>query len=293
MATRELRGNRDWTQDEWTNHALREIFNTYGDVVSTVTKAKSLSKFGITRNSDSGVKTTIADFQGAVVNETFETTNAIDYIISTSANDTGIITLEGNTIDADGNLAFVVQDATLTGQTRAALATPLARCTRMTVKDGTFASPSVDLQGIVSAYVGTGGQSGAGVPSVDAAVKNRIRGDLGRNQTDKCATTVSSTDYWLIRELHCGLEQSAGATVNADFDLEVRRLGGVWKPVGVQVNMRTSTNPFENVQLVPYVIAPPNSEVRMVIVSDGTNVQAEARIEGILAEIKPQDYNLK
>jgi len=282
----------DNSYDPWMNHALREIYGTYGDVASVVDKSKSLNKFGITRNSDSGVKTTIADFQGTVVNETLETTNAIDYLISTSANDTETISVEGHTIDADGNLAFAIQNIVLTGQTRVALTTPLARCTRLTVKDGTFASPSSDLQGIVSAYDGTGGQSAGGVPTTATAVKCRIRGDLGRNQSDKCATSISSGDYWIIKEMHCGLEKSGGSTVNADFDIEVRRLGGVWKPIGAQVDMRTSTNPFEHVEFTPYLIVPPNSDVRMTVTSDGTDVIAEGRIEGVLALVRTNEYDV-
>jgi hypothetical protein len=275
------------------NHALREIYSTYGHIASTTKKSKSLSKFGITRNADNGVKTTIADFQGTVVNETFVTTNIIDHAISTSANDTGIITVEGHTIDGDGNLTFVVQDVTLTGQTKAALATPLARCTRAYVKDGTFASPSVDLQGVVSIYDDTGGQSAGGVPTVAAATKCRIRGDLGDNQSAKAATSISSTDYWIIREIHFGMRRGSGggsATV-ADCDIEVRRIGGVWRPVGLEVNLKTTVNVFENVSVFPYVIVRPNSDVRAIITADVNDTIAEARIEGVLATVDSFDYN--
>lgn len=293
MATRELRGNRDWTGDEWLNQAIREIFNAYGDVVSTITKAKSVTKFGRTFNADNGTRTTVADFQGAVVNETFVTTNIIDAAISTSTNDTGTITVEGHTIDGDGNLTFVVQDVTLEGQTKKALTTPLARATRAYVKNGTFASPAVDLQGVVSIYDDTGGQTAGGVPSTAAATKVRIRGDLLQNQSDKCATSTSQYDYWIIPECHINMNRSGGTAVKADFEIEVRRLGGVFRPVGMEASLRTDVSIFTHVDFKPYLIVPPNSDVRMIVTASANDTTAAGRIEGVLAEIKPQDYNLR
>jgi hypothetical protein len=275
------------------NQAIREIYATYGHIVSTNKKSKSLKKFGITRNADADTKTTIADFQGAVVNETFVTTNIIDHAISTSTSDTGIITVEGHTIDGDGNLTFVVQDVTLTGQTKAALPTPLARCTEAYVKNGTFASPAVDLQGIVSIYDDTGGQSAGGVPTVAAATKCRIRGDLGENKSNKAATSPSSTDYWIVLESHFGIRRGSGggAATVADCDIEVKELGGVWRPLGLEANLKTTVNVFEHIQTRPYIIIPPNSDIRAVVTADVNDTIAAARIEGVLATIDSADYN--
>ena len=292
MAIRYDLGARDNTQDEWVNFALRQVFSDYGHYVSTHKKSKGLGKFGRTRNADADVKTTVADFQGTVVNETFVTTNIIDAAISTSANDTGIITVEGHTIDGDGNLTFVVQDVTLTGQTKKALTTPLARATRAYVKNGTFASPASDLQGVVSIYDDTGGQTAGGVPSVAAATKLRIRGDLGLNQSEKAATSISANDYYFIHKVSCGLNKTSGNTVAAgDFDLEVRQLGGVWRSVGMELILRTDSLPSDTVVFEPYIIIPPNSDVRLVVSTNTANTVAAGRFSGVLAIRDDFDYN--
>ena len=282
MASRIL--GDDQTYDPWVNHALREIYNSYGHTVSTVAKAKSLNKFGRTINADSGVKTTVGRFQGTVVNETFVTTNIIDAIISSSASDTGVIRVEGHTIDTDGNLSFSVQDVTLTGQTTKLLGTPLARASRAYVKNGTFAAPASDLVGTVSVYDNTDGDNASGVPTTAAATKLLIV--AGQNQSEKCATSISSVDYWMLKEIHIGIARSGGVAVNADFEIEIKELGGVWRPVGIESNLRTATNPFATVALEPYIIVPPNTDIRMVVTTDANDTSASARMEGLLAVIE-------
>ena len=167
--------------------AIREIKSTYGDDVDIISKAKSLAKFGRSENADSGVKTTVGTF-GSVgtpnVNETYSTTNDIDKIVSSDDGDTETLHIEGHTIDASGNLTFVIQTKTLTGQTPATLDTPLARCTRLKVNaSGSFGSPAGDLAGDVYAYASDGVTVTSGVPQTNTAVKARIT--AGINQTEQ------------------------------------------------------------------------------------------------------------
>ena len=270
--------------DFWHNAAIRQIYGDYGDMVSILSKNKALSKFGRTDNTVSSTKVTIGGFPDTINNETLETTNVIDAVISTSASDTETLVIEGHTIDANGLLTFAIQDVVLTGQTKAALTTPLARATRAYVKNGTFASPASDLVGRVSIYDDTGGQSAGGVPNTDSAVKLQIRGDLGRNQSEKCATAISNNDYWLIREAHCAIASNAAGTVNADIEIEIKQLGGVWRPVGIEASLRAGSQSFTTIDLYPIIVVPPNSDVRMVVTATANDVSASGRMEGLLAK---------
>lgn len=273
--------------DFWIEQAIREIYSTYGDVVSVTKKKKSLVKFGRTLNADANVKTTVAIFQDAIVNETFATTNSVDKVVSTSGSDTGAVTIEGHTIDGSGNLTFVVQDATLTGQTAVTLGTPLARANRLYVKPGTFASPASDLQGDVTVFDSTlsGGGVTSGKPDQDAAVKLLCRGSAGKNQTEKAATSISSTDYWIVSKLHAGVTRTTGANAKVDVDLEFKKIGGVWRSMGVEavLNQANESSLVEIFQ--PFLIVPKNSDVRMVATSDTNDTTLTGRFSGILAQV--------
>ena len=265
--------------------AERVVLSTYGDTVSVVDKAKNLNKFGRTENADSGVRTTVAVFQGATVDEAFVSTNLINSIVSSNTGDTQVIGVEGHTIDVSGNLTFVVQDATLIGQTEVTLSTPLARVTRAYVKNsGTFDSPQAALAGVVAIYDNTDGIA-SGVPSTAAATKIVI--DIGQTQTEKCATSTSSTDYWFLTSLHCSIEER-GPAAAADFLVEARDVanGGVWRPLGVELSLDTASMPSGALEFHPFRIIPKNHDVRVVVISDTANTEVSAELEGYLAAIQ-------
>jgi hypothetical protein len=265
--------------DYWTSYAMAQIESTYGHIPRP--KPKTLNKFGRTENADDGVKTTIAKFQDAVVNETFSTTNDIDRIVSTSGSDTEVIKVEGHYYDADNNLVFHVQEATLTGQTAVALSQSLCRATRAYVKAGTFASPASDLVGTVAVF--RNGATTAGKPNTDTDVVLMISGATSKNQSEKCATATSYVDYWVITSINCGLERSGGATVAADFELEWREQGGVWRHIGPEMTLRTAATDWDSLDLRPYIVIPPNSDIRMVVTSNTNDTSAEGFIGGFLA----------
>lgn len=267
---------------ERLRQAINVISSTYGDTVSIQSKAKNLTKFGRTSNADSGVATTIAQFQGSVVNETFVSTNIIDSVVSDSASDTETLVIEGHTIDGSGNLTFVSQEATLTGTTEVTLGTPLARANRAYVKAGTFASPASDLVGNVYIYDNTDGIS-AGVPVTAAATKCMIV--AGSNQTEKCATSISSADYWLINHITVAIPAGAASTVNVEFNFEIRDVanGGVWLPLGVQISLRAGSQSVYQ-EIVGYeTIIPKNHDFRAVALSNTNNTEVLCDVSGVLA----------
>jgi hypothetical protein len=265
-------------------HAEEVVLSTYGDTVSVAAKAKDLTKFGT--NSTVGTSyETVAQFQGTTANETFVSTNAIDAIVSSNAGDTQVIRVEGQTIDGSGNLTFVVQDATLNGQTSVLLGTPLARATRAYVKDsGTFNSPQAALAGVVSVYDNTDGESG-GVPTTAAATKLLI--EAGFTQSEKCATSVSANDYWFITEFSAGIGDAGGSANRVTFRLESRSVtgGGVWRPFGrvLVVNVDQNGRTFTP---VPYLIVPKNSDVRVVAKTNSNTAEVFAEVRGMLAAVQ-------
>lgn len=260
--------------------ALDELESTTGSRFRL--KPKSLIKFGRTANADDGTQTTVAEFQGSVVNETFATSNSIDSIVSSSGSDTETVTVEGHTVDGSGNLTFVVQTATLTGQTAVTLGTPLYRATRAYNAAGTFASPASDLVGNVYVYDATEATGiTAGVPDVATATKVMI--GAGRQQSEKCATAISQHDAWLITGISTGISRATGGTADVDIDVQIQESGGVFRNTPIEIELRTAATATLYVPCIPFLIAPPNSDIRMVATADTNDTVVSGAINGYLA----------
>jgi hypothetical protein len=255
--------------DFWIRHAIEEIDNTYGDRVRP--KAKSLHKFG--KNEDVGTSIETIWEQGG--NETYVTTNAIDKISSSSGSDTEVITIEGHTVSGtgtDAEFTFVVQTVTLVGQTETALTTPIARVSRA------YNAGSTALVGDV--YIYEDDTVTAGVPQT--ATKIHLKIPAGQNTSFKGATTFSNTDYFILTEVHFAVGKKAAATV--DFDLEVRKVGGLFLPK-FQTTLATTGSNSESEVFMPYYIVPKNADVRIRAIASTTGVEADCNFEGILCEI--------
>lgn len=263
--------------------ALIEIKSTYGHEASIERKAKSLNKFG-QRSSVGTTYATVAQLQGSEINETQVATNLIDSAVSSNSGDTQTLTLEGHTIDGSGNLTFVVQDVTLTGQTEATLGTPLARATRAYVKNsGTFNSPQAAIAGTVYFYDNTDGIA-AGVPNTAAATKLIL--SAGNTQTEKAATSVSALDYWIIKEGYFGVGRAGGSATTATFRIERRDVanGGVWRPTGSLITVQVGGG-SRKLSFDPAIIIPPNHDVRVVAATDANTAAVFAELRGPLAVI--------
>jgi len=266
------------------DQAADTILNDYGDVVSVAHKKKSLNKFG--RNIAVGTTfETVAEFQGTTGNETFVSTNIIDAVASSSASDTTqTLSVEGHTIDASGNMSFVAQDVVLNGQTEVALATPLARANRIYVKNsGTFNAPYAALVGTISVYDNTAGIT-SGVPNTAAATKLTI--SAGDTQSDKAATTISASDYWLIASLIAGIGNAGGAAGYVTVRMEKRDIvnGGVWRPMGGDLVLIPGVTTPPN-RYTPLLVVPKNHDWRIVAKCDANSAEVFAEAEGFLAAI--------
>lgn len=265
------------------------VFSTYGDRVSVEQKAKSLNKFGLNVAVGTSFET-VGEFQGTTANETFTSTNSIDRVSSDNTTNNGtVLQIEGHTIDGSGNLTFVVQEATLgtPATTPVTLTTPLARATRIFVKaSGTFNSPQSDVVGNVYVFDNTAatGTTG-GEPDVASATKVML---VDNNQSQQCATSVSSEDYWFISSIDAGIGSAGGSANRVLVRLEARDVanGGVWRQLGRDLTLDVDQNGVQQDES-PYLIVPKNHDVRVRAKTDSNTASVFAEVRGVLAKVLP------
>ena len=271
-------------------YAMEEVYDTYGHRLKP--KWKQLRKFGRKSIPAKDVSHTIMT-QGstAVLHETYTTANTINSVIASTTGQTQSIRVEGQTIDTSGDLQFVVQNVTLGGSTAVSLTTPLARCTRLAVNPGTFASPTSALSAAVYAYQSTKTGVSGGVPSSAVHVNCIISN--GSNQSEKCATSVSYKDYWLIKQIQAAIPEvaSPNGTAAFDIDLEIRSVkGGVFRPSGAELSIGAGSR-FAALDFSPYIIVPPNSDVRLTAIGSTSNLTVTGAISGILLGVSSGDLS--
>lgn len=254
-------------QDPWVNHALALIWKNYGVDTYIADKIKDLLKFGRSDQVNSSTYATLMTLPVGTTNETYLAGNLITTVSSDDAADTEVILVEGHTIDGDGNLTFVAQEVTLLGLSQATLTTPLARCSRL------FNTGSTDLVGNIFAYEDD--TDSLGVPDTDAGVHCMIR--AGRNQSEKCATSLSSVDYWIITSMQLDVLQKTAAF--ADAELQVRELGGVFRPVAL---LAASAGSGSTMFFKPHIVVPANADIRVQALGNGT-IEVSAELRGVMA----------
>lgn len=252
------------------NYALREIKSTYGDNVSVDVKAKSLLKFG--RNEAVGTGgATLMTLGSGETDETYISTNAITHIASDDAADTQDMVVEGMVL-TDGVYVFTIQTVTLAGTTKTALDTPLVRCTRA------YNNGSTDLAGDV--YIAEDVTFTAGVPQTASAIHLIVDGDGGHNQSEKCSTSTSYRDYWIITNVYADVLEKTAAT--ADIEIQVRLLGKVFRN---RATFSAGSNHQGVIVFDPPFIVPPNSDIRLRAVASGANTDISGGIQGYLASV--------
>lgn len=255
--------------DRRIRDAVDRIYAEYGDRVSVREKSKALLKFGRNPSISTSATETVWQVGG---DETYPTTNAIDKISSSDAGDTQEVVIEGHTI-SNGLLTFVTQTITLTGQTPVTLPTPIARANRF------YNNNSTNLAGTV--YVYEDDTVVAGVPQTTAKV--HLETDGTTNQSLKCATSISQSDYWIITQLFGGVRRNSGSP-NADFSVEQRQVSTSPKVFRSQLTF-TATATGKLIDLDPAIIVPKNHDWRIVagVGTNSTSVLAWAN--GYLASI--------
>lgn len=253
--------------DYFLDHAVHVIESTYGDVVSIEQKAKDLLKFG--HNDLVGTdQATIQHQPAGILHETYVSSNLITSVISDDVGDTQDIVIEGHTSTDGLSFTFVTQTATLTGTTVVTLSTPLARVTRLYNDDNT------DLAGTV--YVTEDDTYTAGVP--DTATKVHLQTETGENQSEKCSTTISSQDYWILTSFSGDMLKKSAAF--AEIELQIRRPGKVFRTVDI---ISCTDGGRGRQEFKPYIIVPKNSDVRLVARANAASTPIAGSIQGVLA----------
>jgi hypothetical protein len=250
----------------------REVYSTYGQRVSIDAKAKSLLKFGKSGNlSTTAGLQTVWSVDG---NEVYVSTNLIDRVVSSSASDTQEVTIEGHTIEGSGvdaKFTFVVQTATLSGQTPVALTTPLARTSRVNNNGST------EIVGVVAVYEDSAVTGG--VPN--DTTKIHIDIPLGFQQSFKAATTFSNTDYFFLTGCYGAVSQKQ--TAAADFYLELREVGKSFRQIAC-LTASSSGGSF-NIEFDPAIIIPRNADVRVRCTTGTNNAVVFTNFRGYLAKV--------
>ncbi len=254
-------------------YAERRTRTKYGQEVSVDYKSASMLKFG----KHETLGTSSETIQNMTGNETFATSNAIDKISSSDGDDTSVVTVVGLTVSGtgtDAEFTDVTQTVTLAGQTETALTTALARVTRVYHTSGDA------LVGDI--YVYEDDDVTAGVP--DTAAKIHLKMLAGEQQSYKCSTTNNSDTYAFLTRMDCSVDKKTTAVV--DFQLEVREVGGVFRPKVVLTGSKAATCQT-HVRFEPWYIIPPNADFRIVGVASTTNVGVDASMQAVLARVKP------
>lgn len=249
------------------------IENTFGDKVSVLDKKKTLLKFGKRTDLGSTTRSTLA-IMGGNLNETYVTDNTITHFSSSSANDTGDCYIEGHTVTGTGTSAqftFVTQTVTLAGQTKTALTTPLARVSRVANTSAT------EWEGDI--YVAEDVTFTNGVPQTASAI--HIQVPAGEQQSFKAASTISNSDYYIITGGAVTVDKKTNAVV--DFRLEVRLVGGVFRPVAL---ISCTQGDAKFIPLDPPAIVPKNADFRITGIASTTSVEAGAWVNGYLASVQ-------
>jgi len=252
--------------DYFAGYAERFIVGNYGRNVSIEQKLKFLDKFGYNPSLDTTDGAVTVSTLGT--NETLQTTNSITHVTA-GTGDTQTLFVEGHYLDANGNLIFKVQTVTLSQTTNVALTQPLARVSRAYIKEGST------LVGPVDARIGSGGTSVAEIPA-------------GENQTQKCQTSLSYRDFYVVYNFGSAVLTSNNGSVT--FEFEFRPLfdtdgtaftNPVWRPLTkrwVLGNNASETFP----QRTP-IILPPNSDVRITATTTANSTIVTGFFDGYLA----------
>jgi len=255
----------------------------YGANWSITEKKKALIKFG--RNTTLALNTRSTLWNVGPANEVYLTAaqgNLITVISSTSNSDVGkVIYIEGHKF-VDGQFIFVAQRVTCNGQTRVTLPTPLCRCSRMVDE-----SIGVTV-GNIWAYQGAGTTTSGGAPANLAFAHAVIRGTDTQKQTYKGATTISSTEAFLITALTFAISKKQAATV--DFAIESAKLvsAGIGQEKGFtpafgEITLNSAGQSSLRLELEPVITIPPNHEVRGIGTSSAANAQGNVTFSGYLA----------
>lgn len=270
---------RDWLEErkdktDLISRAELEIYNTYGDAVSVNLKQKSLIKYG--RNESVGTsQTTLQQFTGSEIHETYATTNSITKIVSDDPSFTGDVLVEGHTISGS-DLTFKTQTVTANGFTEVFLPTSLARATRVKITSNDTLASNKNI------YVFSG-SSTSGVPDTDNTVHVLL--NQNDNSSMKASTSISSQDYWILTKVYGGVLKKTTATVNIKLQIKPASFGQNTFQTVFELPVVSGGSPWFDMNSPPAFVVPKNHDVRLVATASTTGVEVIGGMAGYLAKV--------
>jgi len=258
-----------YTPSTTEESAMREIYEEFGDVVEI--GPETIKKFGENKLVGTA-QATLMTLPAGVLSETYLTDNLITHISSSDTGDTGLVDVHGYTIDGSGNFTHGHQQATLNGQNKVALTTPLARSQR-------FKNLSAD-DWLGDIYAFEDDTLTLGVPNTDAKI--HLIGPAEDNQSLKAAYTVPSSEYLLISLVYGSINSKTAA--NAVIRLRVRNKGGVFRTLLKRGVHSTGVDLHHDVE--QFMIIPPNSDIELTADAGASNTEIAGGFNARIARIK-------
>lgn len=284
--------------DPWVAEAVRRASQDFDSQIANrkidlVGKSKSVLKFGRNINMSSGVISTIWDT--GVANETYlpmtEAGNLIDRISSSAVADTEVMRVEGHYATADNVCHFVILNVTLNGRTPVDLATATVLVDEFGAfgdynklcRNSRLANIAAGTALVGDVYIYQSGQTVTnGVPQDLTLTHGKVRGTDGLNQSNKCANTVSNEDIFILTSCRVGVARASAAFV--DYSVELARRPNVFREVTIGVSSRDSG--FVPIfGLPPYIVIPPNTDIRVRGSASTNSVVGVAEFSGLLARL--------
>ena len=211
----------------------------------------------------SGVEDTNAD-----KNYTYSTSADIDTISSSDAGDSQVVQITGQTLD----YTEVVQLATLDGQNKVTLDTPLFRVYRM-INMG-----STNFAGNIYCYVD--GTISGGIPTTSSSIRAIVTN--GYNQTLMCLYTVPAGKTLYLSKGEAAVVSKIAGYMDGTFD--VRPFGGVFQTKRT-FGLSTTGSSYINVLFPQPLYIPPKSDLRVRISGSANSMGAVASFIGVLEDV--------
>lgn len=250
-------------------HAVLEIFNSYGDEVQI--RRKSLHKFG----ANQSVGTSAVDICWDGIEPVHATTNSITTVSSSSAADTTqTVRVEGMYFDGSNNFVFSAQNVVLNGQNKVTLAQPLCRVTRIAnVASATATAGDV--------YVYEDGAITGGVPNDTATIGNVM--PFEHQSTMFAGTSVAANNYLVVTSMQAGSGLGGTKNTYVDVSFEIRHKDSTYRTVNI-VTINTNSSGTQ-IEFDPPLIIPPNTDVDMTAKSAAAGASITAGFNGYFADI--------
>ena len=245
--------------------AVNEIESTYGDRVRV--NRKSLHKFGRFES----VGTSEVDINYLGIDPVHSDTNSITHFSSTNAADNQTLRVEGFTISGT-ELTFVVQNITLNGQTKTALATPLSRVARI----ANTASLTPTLGDV---YIYEDGAITGGIPDDPGTVGNVM--PATDQSTLFAGSSVAHNNFFICTGYWAYLGKKT--TAYADIRFKTQKVDASFYRT-VSISNISNYGGIEH-RFEPYLIIPPNTDIDLTAVGSTSGIDVFAGFDGFFADI--------